>query len=668
MQKSNSSERKEKAFIKEKRGKKIMKINKRRIELWLIDTAIFILTYYAVAFTTIFEIDSVTAHGAFSVMKLLAAYLCIMICRFIGKLYWSIWRYANVTTYLKLIVSDMIGGLLFILLGRVNEEFRLGVGYSFVMVMSVMVATLCARFIYQFVYAYTNKTLDVREAVEEPGKEIHKINVAIVGAGNIGASLASELQRNPKSHYNPYCFIDNDTDKIGNGINGLKIYPENDEIIDRIKNMPVQEIIIALPDASPEDKTRLYNLYKETDCKVKIYEYPMEGDSEPGGKRTLREFRIEDLLFRKSLKINGEETKKFYEGKRVLVTGGGGSIGSELCRQIAGLHPKKLIILDIYENNAYEIQQELIRKYGDSLDLETVIASVRDVKRLEEIFRKERPQLVFHAAAHKHVPLMENSGCEAIKNNVMGTYNVANMAEKYGVEKFLLISTDKAVNPTNIMGASKRLCEMVIQCRKDSKTEFTAVRFGNVLGSNGSVIPLFKKQIEGGGPITLTDKRIIRYFMTIPEAVGLVMETGAMAHNGELFVLDMGKPVKILDLAENMVKLSGLRPYEDIDIIEVGLRPGEKLYEELLMKTEELDKTSNDLIFIERDQPLDREEVEEKLKILLEAVEKEGHDNVVAAIRATVPTYHDPEEVNKKASESKEMNIAFKDEAVSSMS
>ena len=269
-----------------------------------------------------------------------------------------------------------------------------------------------------------------------------------------------------------------------------------------------------------------------------------------------------------------------------------------------------------------------------------------------------KPDLVFHAAAHKHVPLMEVSGCEAIKNNVIGTYNVANMAEKYGVKKFLLISTDKAVNPTNVMGASKRHCEMVIQCRHDSKTEFTAVRFGNVLGSNGSVIPLFKRQIAEGGPITITDKRIIRYFMTIPEAVGLVMETCAMAHNGELYVLDMGKPVKILDLAENMVKLSGLVPYKDIDIVEIGLRPGEKLYEELLMKTEELDKTDNEMIFIERDKGLSREEVDAKLDILLEAVEKEGQDSIVAAVKATVPTFHDPAELNKKAAETAEMKNA----------
>ena len=314
-----------------------------------------------------------------------------------------------------------------------------------------------------------------------------------------------------------------------------------------------------------------------------------------------------------------------------------------------------MIVLDIYENNAYDVQQELIRKYGDKLNLEVIIASVRDVDRLDQIFRDLRPQIVFHAAAHKHVPLMEHSGVEALKNNVLGTYNVAEMAEKYGVEKFLLISTDKAVNPTNVMGASKRLCEMVIQCREDSKTEFTAVRFGNVLGSNGSVIPLFKRQIEAGGPVTLTDKRIIRYFMTIPEAVQLVMLTCAMAHNGELYVLDMGKPVKILSLAENMIRLSGYTPYKDIDIVEVGLRPGEKLYEELLMKTEELDKTDNDMIFIERDKKLTRAEVDHKLDLVREAINTESQSAVLDVIRKTVPTFRDPEEVNRQAAQAEEV-------------
>ena len=402
---------------------------------------------------------------------------------------------------------------------------------------------------------------------------------------------------------------------------------------------------------------RIRDYYARTGCKVKIYDRPIShlSDDSEDAHRMIREFRIEDLLFRHSLEINNQATRSFYENKVVMVTGGGGSIGSELCRQLAKCHPKKLIILDIYENNAYDIQQELIREYGEDLDLAVEIASVRDRVRLDCIFEYYRPEVVFHAAAHKHVPLMEHSNCEAIKNNVMGTYNVADMAEKHGTERFILVSTDKAVNPTNIMGASKRMCEMVIQCRTDSKTSFAAVRFGNVLGSNGSVIPLFRRQIEQGGPITLTDKRIIRYFMTIPEASQLVMQAGAMAKRGELFVLDMGRPVKILDLAENMIRLSGYTPYKDIDIVEIGLRPGEKLYEELLIANERMSKTENKMIFIEYDTPLSREEVEHKLDILrnaLECAKDELESEVIrAAMKEAVPSFRDPEEVNSQKKE-----------------
>ena len=362
------------------------------------------------------------------------------------------------------------------------------------------------------------------------------------------------------------------------------------------------------------------------------------------------------------MSVVSADSLAYYKDKVVLVTGGGGSIGSELCRQIADMSPRRLIIFDIYENNAYDIQQQLVAKHGTSLDLAVEIGSVRDRARLEAVFSYYRPEIVFHAAAHKHVPLMEHSNCEAIKNNVLGTYNTADMAEKYGAEKFILISTDKAVNPTNVMGASKRMCEMVVQCRKDSATSFAAVRFGNVLGSNGSVIPLFKRQIAAGGPVTVTDKRIIRYFMTIPEAAGLVMQAGSMAVAGELFVLDMGKPVKILELAENMVRLSGLEPYRDIDIIETGLRPGEKLYEELLVRTEGLGKTANDMIFVEHEEHLSREAVEEKLAILRAAVtaaEGEiGAASITEAMKSVVPTFRDPESVNSEADKSKEMKMA----------
>ena len=634
-----------------------MKLSKRKIELMLVDIAIIICVYYMTALIGILKLHSIVLNGDLNFTRLAALVIVLMAGRILCGVYRNVWRYANLETYLTIMVSDFMSNLVLMLLGRAWFAVNLGIGVHMIVAMAILLVTLLSRYCYQLLYAYRSKNAD--KTIEGNSiNQIYKVEAAIVGAGNVGATLADEFFRNPRSRYVPVCFIDTDPEKIGQTVNGVPIYPEDDNTANLLKRMKVQEIIIALPDLTVDRKQRLYERYRRTGCSVKIYDYPSGTEEKTTAKRTLRDFRIEDLLFRDPIHVENPETKAFYAGKTVLVTGGGGSIGSELCRQIAALHPKKLAILDIYENNAYDVQQELIRKYGDKLDLEVIIASVRDVERLEHIFRDLRPQIVFHAAAHKHVPLMEHSGVEALKNNVLGTYNVAEMSEKYGVEKFLLISTDKAVNPTNIMGASKRLCEMVIQCRENSKTEFTAVRFGNVLGSNGSVIPLFKRQIEAGGPVTLTDKRIIRYFMTIPEAVQLVMVTCAMAHNGELFVLDMGKPVKILDLAENMIRLSCLTPYKDIDIVEIGLRPGEKLYEELLMKTEELDKTSNDMIFIERDKGLPREEVERKLDLVRQAIVTEEQSAVLEVIRKTVPTYHDPEEVNCKADQAEEVKEA----------
>ena len=634
-----------------------MKLSNRKIELMLVDIAIIICLYYMTALVGILRLHSIVLNGELNLTRLAALVIMLMTGRILCGVYRNVWRYANIETYLTIMVSDFISNLILMLIGRVWFAVNLGIGVHMIVAMAILLVTLLSRYCYQLLYAYRSKNAD--KTIEGNSiNQIYKVEVAIVGAGNVGATLADEFFRNPRSRYVPVCFIDTDPEKIGQTVNGVPIYSEDDSTANLLKRMKVQEIIIALPDLTVERKQRLYERYRRTGCSVKIYDYPSGTEEKSTAKRTLRDFRIEDLLFRDPIEVENPETKAFYAGKTVLVTGGGGSIGSELCRQIAALQPKKLVILDIYENNAYDVQQELIRKYGDKLNLEVIIASVRDVERLEHIFRDLRPEIVFHAAAHKHVPLMEHSGVEALKNNVLGTYNVAEMSEKYGVEKFLLISTDKAVNPTNVMGASKRLCEMVIQCRENSKTEFTAVRFGNVLGSNGSVIPLFKRQIEAGGPVTLTDKRIIRYFMTIPEAVQLVMVTCAMAHNGELFVLDMGKPVKILDLAENMIRLSGFTPYKDIDIVEIGLRPGEKLYEELLMKTEELDKTSNDMIFIERDKGLPREEVERKLDLVRQAIETEEQSAVLEVIRKTVPTYHDPAEINGKADQARETAAA----------
>ena len=589
-------------------------------------------------------------------LNLLVSTVSIFAVRILFGAYRNVWRYANSKAYLELVFSDAIGGSFALLVTRFLPWAAVGGWFCIAAIAMFNCASLSLRFVYQQNYK--------RSSRQNAEFKDSKISVAIVGAGQVGALLAEELLCYKGSHYRPVCFIDKSIRKSGARVAGLPVYGEDDNIFEKLAEYPVQEIFIAIPQLGGEDAQRIFEYYAQTGCKVKLYDFPRHADGEiEDNKRVLREFNIEDLLFRHAINVADTEAKEFYENKVVLVTGGGGSIGSELVRQVAKCSPKKLIILDIYENNAYDIQQELIRKYGTSLDLAVEIGSVRDRARLEAVFAYYRPEIVFHAAAHKHVPLMEHSNCEAIKNNCLGTYNTADMAEKYGAAKFILISTDKAVNPTNVMGASKRMCEMIIQCRTDSKTAFSAVRFGNVLGSNGSVIPLFKKQIAAGGPITVTDKNIIRYFMTIPEAAGLVMQAGAMAKSGQLFVLDMGKPVKIYDLAINMIKLSGLVPFVDIDVVEVGLRPGEKLYEELLIKTENLSKTPNDMIFIERDTPLTRLEVEEKIRILKDAVESAadriGASSITEAMKSVVPTFHSPEEVNSHATDSEEMKVVL---------
>ena len=642
---------------------------KRKILLMLIDIICFAASY---AILSAFS-GSIGQHFDTSTIGhciVAGVTLLIVMCvRFALRVYRTIWRYPNVRSYLAVVISDVVGGIVsgLVVIFLIPTSIRGNIALSEIIfvVAAFDLVTLTNRFCYQL---YRLHRSSKKKPYDFHHDHMNKIGVAIVGAGQIGIRLADELTLNPRSHYKPVCFIDNDPAKIGARIQGLEVFEQNEKVIFLLKNLPIQEIFIALPNISSDRMAELYSFFGRTGCKIKMYDYPIkdiangEDEENASSRRKLRELHIEDLLFRDPLSINDPAAKQYYAGKTILVTGGGGSIGSELCRQIAKCKPRRLIILDIYENNAYAIQQELIRIYEDKLDIVVEIASVRDVARLDSIFRMHKPNVVFHAAAHKHVPLMEHSSCEAIKNNVMGTYNVANAAELYGVEKFILISTDKAVNPTNIMGASKRMCEMVIQCRTDSKTSFAAVRFGNVLGSNGSVIPLFREQIEKGGPITITDKKIIRYFMTIPEASQLVMQAGAMAKRGELFVLDMGKPIRILDLAENMIKLSGLVPYKDIDIVEIGLRPGEKLFEELLMKSETLTTTSNKLIFIEKDAPLTREEVDAKLSLLTSAVEQAKHTSeascIKRAMKKAVPTYNDPDFVNQSFEYSDEKRLS----------
>lgn len=473
-----------------------------------------------------------------------------------------------------------------------------------------------------------------------------KIKIAIIGAGSVGVTLAEDLMNNPKAEYVPRCFIDSDRSKAGRDIHGLSVMTENEATLEELRKHHIQEVVLAIPNMMAERKKDLYEYYTNAGFQLKVYDFPFL--QAPGRKRQLREFDIEELLFRKPVDMLDEKTAEYYKGKVVLITGGGGSIGSELCRQVIKMHPKQIIVLDIYENSAYDIQQGLKFAYKNQVDIQVEIVSITNHVGLARVFEEYHPQIVIHAAAHKHVPLMEKNCIEAVENNVFGTLNVIQCCEEYGAERFMMVSTDKAVNPTNVMGATKRMCEMIAMCYSTfGHVKYSATRFGNVLGSAGSVIPLFKRQIAAGGPLTVTDKRIIRYFMTIPEASQLVLQSGALANNGELFVLDMGKPVKIWDLAENMIKLSGV---QDIDIVEVGLRPGEKLYEELLIQTETLEKTENSLIFIEKDEPITKEMLAEKLEILKEACATGDDDKVREAMRYVVPTFKRPEEVNEKAS------------------
>ncbi len=495
--------------------------------------------------------------------------------------------------------------------------------------MFLFATTVIIRFYKRF-YAYF---LDSSKFKSHSG-----IRVMIVGAGDAGATLVREIKTSDKLNFIPICFVDDDEKKQFQLINGVEVLGKTEDIEKLARKLDIEEIFVAIPTISKENKKAILGHCQNTHCKVLMLPGMYQFVNEQISVSKLKQVSIQDLLGREQVNVNIDEILGYIQDKIVMVTGGGGSIGSELCRQIAKHDPKQLIIIDIYENNAYDIQQELLRHYP-KLNLLVLIASVRDSRRVNSIFETYRPEIVFHAAAHKHVPLMEVSPNEAVKNNVSGTLKVARAADKFGVKRFVMISTDKAVNPTNIMGATKRICEMIIQTlNKHSKTEFVAVRFGNVLGSNGSVIPLFRKQIEEGGPVTVTDKNIVRYFMTIPEAVSLVLQAGAYAKGGEIFVLDMGEPVKIYDLAINMIKLSGLKPFEDIDIKITGLRPGEKLYEERLMAEEGLQKTENQMISICKPLEIDEEMLFDKLQQLYDEAYNET-DEMKQMVHDLVPTY-----------------------------
>lgn len=594
---------------------------------------------------------------------------CVFTSRLMGNVYLQIWRYGGIQCYIRLLFVD---GFAFVVNLIVENILPLEQHIVFPRLLAVscmnLLGALTIRMMYRYAYkcgitqmkygklfkALLKIFAGTRVQVEE-NNEPHKIKIAIIGAGRVGVALAEELLNNKSSAYSPLCFVDVNRDKSGRDIHGIPVYIEDSNIFERLKDVGVQELVFALP-ANDDNRKRLYEMYMQAGYKIKVYDYPVMHSA--GGKRHLRDFDIEELLFRKPIVIDDEKTKAYYRDKVIMITGGGGSIGSELCRQLAKMSPRQILILDIYENGAYDVQQELRIAYGNKINVEVIIGSICNKRFMTRVFAQYKPQIIINAAAHKHVPLMENNSIEAVENNVFGTKILVDLCEEYGAERFMMVSTDKAVNPTNVMGATKRMCEMIVQSASTyGKVKYSTTRFGNVLGSAGSVIPLFKRQIANGGPITITDKRIIRYFMTIPEASQLVLQSGAMAKNGELFVLDMGHPIKILDLAENMIKLSGVK---GIEIVETGLRPGEKLYEELLVKSEELDKTENSLIFIERDTPCNKEEIDGKLNLLKSACETDNNDIVRKALAETVPTYKTPEEVNAEAEQSDEMKLERK--------
>lgn len=548
----------------------------------------------------------------------------------IWKLYRSVWRYASANELINIVFATTCTAVAQVVYCyMLNQKMPRSYYALYWFLLTVM--TSCIRFGYRILRLINSKRTEISE-------KNRRVNVMVIGAGAAGNMILKEMESSSYLNLQAKCIIDDQPGCHGKMLRGVPIVGGRDKILEAVPHYGIDEIILAIPSAGVQVRKEILDICKETGCKLRIVPGMYQLVNGEVSVSKLKEVEIEDLLGRETIRINTEEVLGYVSGKTILVTGGGGSIGSELCRQIASHNPKQLIIVDIYENNAYQIQQELIRKYPD-LNLLVLIASVRNTNRINSIFEQYRPNIVYHAAAHKHVPLMETSPNEAIKNNVMGTYKTAMAADKYGAEKFVLISTDKAVNPTNVMGASKRICEMVVQMmNQKSKTNFVAVRFGNVLGSNGSVIPLFKQQIAEGGPVTVTHPDIIRYFMTIPEAVSLVLQAGAYAKGGEIFVLDMGKPVKIVDLATNLIKLSGYKPGEDIEIKFTGLRPGEKMYEELLMDEEGLKKTDNKLIFIGKPIEFETDVFEKQLERLIADAKKETAD-IRSEIKEIVPTY-----------------------------
>ena len=629
----------------------MMKLNYRKLILLLAD--IFIITIsgivlnYILSIVSAISVDSSNELFYYSPLNpkglLVFSLIVVLTCELMMLLFGSysrMWRYFNIKDYLMCAAAMTLGfalGYGILVLMRANPR-KIFFALFFI---TATAGVLLFRFLFKSMFLQ----------LTEIGSAERRERTLIVGAGNAGRMILTEIhnaetdQKNPSFGLLPVCMVDDDPTKLHKRFMGVEVVGVCAEIPKICIDQNIDNIIVAIPSCEEEEKRKILDYCSATKCKIKVVPYLSElllNDSDNKLLSQAKEIRIEDLLGRKPIEFNKAKIARFICGKVCMVTGGGGSIGSELVRQIAKYDPKQIIIVDIYENNAYDIQQELLLEYGNSLNLETIIASVRDYGKMESLFKKYRPQVVFHAAAHKHVPLMETVPEEAVKNNIFGTFNVATLAEFYKADRFVMISTDKAVNPTNVMGATKRACEMIIQYKAQTSehTEFVTTRFGNVLGSNGSVIPLFRRQIENGSPVTVTHPDIIRYFMTIPEAVSLVLEAGAMANGGEIFVLDMGAPVKITTLAENLIRMYGKVPYKDVPIVFTGLRPGEKLFEELLMDEEGLKSTENKKIFIGNQIKIDAPEMLRKLHGLRVSADSNDSEKTVELLSDLVPTFH----------------------------
>ena len=618
----------------------------RTLREWVLAAADMFMVA-AVFFATALLTQSyvVDMHGSEYVLSVLISTPVVVVCFFLFfvlfKVFKVVWRFARVKEYMRIVLACLCGTLLFTGVDQLahfisSKEFIVGDVYRgfpvyIVMAFSTSMSVAVMHLIYEMLYSYWTPKIKMSD----------RKRTMIVGAGSTGSTVVEELSRK-NSIYIPVCLVDDDIEKQGRVIDSVPIVGTTQEIPRLVTKYSISTIIFAIPSISAQARKSMLATCMSTGCQVKVLPYISELVGTADMVSQIRDINIGDLLGRPQIAFTDKGVAAYIEGKVCMITGGGGSIGSELVRQIVKYNPAKVVIVDIYENTAYEIQQEILRAYGADYPIRVEIASITDRDKMDELFTEHQPKIVFHAAAHKHVPLMETNPEEACKNNIFGTLNVAQMADKHGVEKFVMISTDKAVNPTNVMGATKRCCEEIVQmmAQSGSKTEFAAVRFGNVLGSNGSVIPLFKEQIKNGGPVTVTHPDIIRYFMTIPEAVSLVLQAGTFAKGGEIFILNMGEPVKILTLAENLITMMGYTPYKDIEIKFTGLRPGEKLFEELLMKEEGLQKTPNEKIFIGKQVTIDKPWLMTQLEKMRQICATNDKEAVVEQLKVLVPTFN----------------------------